>query len=158
MLCWSGCATQHSGRLVLPSVHLPFFPVSPPPAYSQPQPCLPTVFFFGPTFDTIGLDSMNELASAPCARCVESSLIKEEFPFMSSPDPHACDFSYLVFCSRSKVSFTAFPFHSILYVPSYHGSTSHCLHIIAFGYRSVLFSRQVSACTSYFLFVVQYSM
>lgn len=115
MLYWSGCAAQHSGRLVFPSAHLvPFFPVSPPPVVLAATAVLARLSFFRLDFDTIGLDSMNELASAPCAHCVESSLIKEKFSSMSSPDPHAYDFSHLVvFCSRSNVSFTSFPFHSV---------------------------------------------
>lgn len=126
-------------------------------------------FFFLPSrLDTIGLDSMNELASATRARCVESSLIKgssllcRHLIHMHMLFLVSC---LIFFCSRSRV----FSPHllSILYVPSNHGSTSHCLpclfcviaHVVYYcswlSFRSVF---KASKCMYELLFVVQYSM
>jgi len=121
----------------------------------------PPFFFFGSTFDTIGLDSMNELASAPCARCVESSLIKEEVSFMSSPDPHACDFSHLV-SRRLLLSFQSIfyllsiPFHSVRAVVPRFDISLFAYYCFWLSFRAVF---KASKCMYELLFVcstVQY--
>jgi hypothetical protein len=69
-------------------------------------PCSPTVFSsFVSTFDTIGHDSTNELASASCVRCVESFLIENKFSkaYVVAPDFYGYDFSCVV--SRLLLSF-----------------------------------------------------
>jgi hypothetical protein len=86
MLYRSGGAPQYTGHLVIG--------LCPPPVlrcvanrtahrncrlrHSHSRAC-PLLFPFVSTSDSIGLDSMNGLASAPCARCVGSFLIDNKF-------------------------------------------------------------------------------
>lgn len=139
----SGCAAQHSGHLVSLSAHFfPFFPVSTPPVVLATTAVLAHRFFFLPSrLDTIGLDSMNELASATRARCVESSLIKgssllcRHLIHMHMLFLVSC---LIFFCSRSRVFFISPPFHSVRAVGPWIDISLFALFVLCYCPCSIL--------------------
>ena len=99
-------------------------------------------FFLLPSrLDTIGLDSMNELASATRARCVESSLIKgssllcRHLIHMHMLFLVSCR---IFFCSRSRVFFTSPPFHSVRAVEPWIDISLFALFVLCYCPCSIL--------------------